>query len=422
VNVATAERIRVLVADDEETVRDVLEALLGSEPEIDLIGSAADTETAIELACKELPDVALVDVRMPGGGGPRATREIVRRSPPTRVVALSAHQDVTTVLTMLRAGAVGYVVKSDSTDEILSAIHRSVEGKSSVPERLAAGLASAMLEDVQGRRDSSRSSQLQRERVERAIDDRAFTMVFQPIFDLDGGAIVGMEALARFSELPQRTPNAWIAEAEAVGLLMDLELALAGAALDGLESLPPDAYLALNFSPETAASDRLRDLLERADPSRIVVEVTEQAPVADYDELREALSGLRERGVRLAIDDAGAGFASLRHIVRLDPDLIKLDITLTRQIESDPVRQALAVALVSFAEQIEATVVAEGVETELQLEALRRAGIRHAQGFLLGSPGPLPEAGSESMSEGLVPMRKHTPALPVMDQPTGGRR
>jgi EAL domain-containing protein (putative c-di-GMP-specific phosphodiesterase class I) len=150
----------------------------------------------------------------------------------------------------------------------------------------------------------------------------------------------------------------------------------------------------LNFSPETAVSDRLRDLLERADPCRIVVEVTEHAPVADYDELREALSGLRERGVRLAIDDAGAGFASLRHVVRLDPDLIKLDITLTRQIETDPVRQALAVALVSFAEQIGATVVAEGVETELELEALRRAGIRHAQGFLLGTPEPLAEVGS----------------------------
>jgi EAL domain-containing protein (putative c-di-GMP-specific phosphodiesterase class I) len=150
----------------------------------------------------------------------------------------------------------------------------------------------------------------------------------------------------------------------------------------------------LNFSPQTAVSDRLRDLLERADPSRIVVEVTEHAPVADYDELREALSGLRERGVRLAIDDAGAGFASLRHIIRLDPDLIKLDITLTREIETDPVRQALAVALVSFAEHIGATVVAEGVESELELEALRRAGVRHAQGFLLGRPGPLAEAAS----------------------------
>ena len=144
---ATAERIKVLVADDEETVRDVLEALLGSEPEIDMIGAAADSE---------LPDVALVDVHMPGGGGTRAAREILRRSPPTKVVALSAHEDVSTVLTMLRAGAVGYVVKGDSTDEILSAIHRTVEGKTSVPERLAVPVASALLEHIQGRRDASR--------------------------------------------------------------------------------------------------------------------------------------------------------------------------------------------------------------------------------------------------------------------------
>jgi len=389
---ATAERIKVMVADDEQTVREVLEALLGSEPEIDLIGAAADAETAIELACRELPDVALVDVHMPGGGGPRATREILRRSPPTRVVALSAHEDVSTVMTMLRAGAIGYVVKGDSTDDILSAIHRTVEGKSSVPERLAAPVASALLEHIQGRRDVSRTRQLQRERVERAIEDRAFRIVFQPIVDLESGNVVGMEALARFSGLPERPPNVWIAEAEAVGMLLDLELALAKAALDQLETLPSDTYLSLNLSPETAVSERARDLLELADPSRIVVELTEHAPVADYDGLRESLSSLRERGVRLAIDDAGAGFASLRHIVRLDPDMIKLDITLTRRIEKDPVRQALAVALVSFANQVGATVVAEGVETELQLEALRLTGIRFVQGFLLGPPGPAPVA------------------------------
>jgi EAL domain-containing protein (putative c-di-GMP-specific phosphodiesterase class I) len=228
--------------------------------------------------------------------------------------------------------------------------------------------------------------------VERAIEDRAFRIVFQPIFDLESGDVVGMEALARFSDLPERPPNVWIAEAEAVGMLLDLELALAKAALDQLEALPPDVYLSLNLSPETAVSERVRGLLEAADPSRFVVELTEHAPVADYDELRASLSGLRERGVRLAIDDAGAGFASLRHIVRLDPDMIKLDITLTRRIERDPVRQALAVALVSFANQVGATVVAEGVETELQLEALRAAGIRFVQGFLLGAPGPAPVA------------------------------
>ena len=253
----TAERIKVMVADDEESVRDVLEALLSSEPEIDLVGKAADAEAAIELACSRLPDVALVDVHMPGGGGPRATREILRRSPPTRVVALSAHEDVSTVMTMLRAGAIGYVVKGDSTDDILSAIHRTVEGKSSVPERLAAPVASALLEHIQGRRDVSRTRQLQRERVERAIEDRAFRIVLQPIFDIESGNAVGMEALARFSGLPERPPNVWIAEAEAVGMLLDLELALAKAALDQLEALPSDVYLSLNLSPETAMSERL---------------------------------------------------------------------------------------------------------------------------------------------------------------------
>jgi EAL domain-containing protein (putative c-di-GMP-specific phosphodiesterase class I) len=292
-------------------------------------------------------------------------------------------------------------VKGDSTDEILSAIHRTVEGKTSVPERLAVPVASALLEHIQGRRDASRTRQLQRERVVRAIEDRAFRIVFQPIFDLERGDVVGMEALARFSDLPERPPNVWIAEAEAVGMLLDLELALAKAALDQLEALPSDVYLSLNLSPETAMSDRLGGLLEVADPSRIVVELTEHAPVADYDELRESLSSLRERGVRLAIDDAGAGFASLRHIVRLDPDVIKLDITLTRRIERDPVRQALTVALVSFANQVGATVVAEGVETELQLEALRAAGIRFVQGFLLGPPGPAPAAEPGQPSEEL---------------------
>lgn len=420
----TAERIKVMVADDEESVRDVLEALLSSEPEIDLVGKAADAEAAIELACSRLPDVALVDVHMPGGGGPRATREILRRSPPTRVVALSAHEDVSTVLTMLRAGAVGYVVKGESTDEILSAIHRTVQGKSSVPERLAAPVAAAMVEHVQGLRDATRTRQLQRERVERAIENRAFKIVFQPIVDLESGREAGFEALARFSDLPERPPNVWIAEAEAVGMLQDLELALAKAAIDQLETLPPDVYLSLNLSPETAVSERAGRMLEAADPSRIVVELTEHAPVADYDELRDSLSGLRDRGVRLAIDDAGAGFASLRHIVRLDPDIIKLDITLTRRIEKDPVRQALAVALVSFANQVGATVVAEGVETELQLEVLRLTGIRFAQGYLLGPPGPAPVAGARSTVGGVVPIDQQAETatrVRVPDGPTNGR-
>jgi EAL domain-containing protein (putative c-di-GMP-specific phosphodiesterase class I)/response regulator of citrate/malate metabolism len=393
-----------MVVDDEETVRDVLQVLLDSEPEMDLVAVAADTETAIEMAAKKRPDIALVDVQMPGGGGPRAAREIVRRSPPTKVIALSAHEDVDTVLKMLRAGALAYVVKSDSTDEILWTIHQTVEGKNSVSEQVAFPVASAIAEHIEGRRPTSRRRQLQRERIQRVMQDREFTIVHQPIFDLETGRVAGLEALARFDAPPRRAPDAWIAEADAVGLLVDLELALARSALDVLGRLPDEAYLAVNVSPETAASDRLQDLLDVPDATRIVLEMTEHSPIDDYDGLREALREPREKGVRLAVDDAGAGFSSLRHIVRLEPDFIKLDVTLTRDIEGDPVRQALAVALVSFSAQVGATVVAEGVESTQQLDALRSAGIRYAQGFYLGMPGPVPEDGLWSSSQAVLPM------------------
>src|SRR6266536_2477963 len=122
------ERIRVLVADDEETVLEVPAALIATDPSLALIGTAKDAEGAIEVARTEFPDVALLDVRMPGGGGQRATREIRRRSPSTRVIALSAHEDWDTILSMLRAGALGYVAKGDSTEEILKAIHRCTRG------------------------------------------------------------------------------------------------------------------------------------------------------------------------------------------------------------------------------------------------------------------------------------------------------
>jgi EAL domain-containing protein (putative c-di-GMP-specific phosphodiesterase class I)/DNA-binding NarL/FixJ family response regulator len=393
-----------MVADDEETVRDVLQVLLDSEPEMDLVAVASDTESAIEMAARKRPDVALVDVQMPGGGGPRAAREIVRRSPPTKVIALSAHEDVDTVLTMLRAGALAYVVKSDSTDEILWTIHQTVEGRNSVSDRVALPVASAIAEHIESRRPASRRRQLQRERIRHVMHDRDFAVVYQPIHDVEIGRPAGFEALARFTAPPRRAPDAWLAEADAVGLLVDLELILARSALDGLGRLPEDAYLAVNLSPETAVSERLLDLLDVPDAGRIVLEMTEHSPIDDYDGLREALREPREKGVRLAVDDAGAGFSSLRHIVRLEPDFIKLDVTLTRDIEGDPVRQALAVALVSFSAQIGATVVAEGVETAQQLDALRSVGIRYAQGFYLGKPGPAPPDGDGSRFQTVLPM------------------
>jgi EAL domain-containing protein (putative c-di-GMP-specific phosphodiesterase class I) len=383
------ERIRVLVADDEPSVREALEALMAVEPDLDLVASASDAETAIILAARERPDVALLDVRMPGGGGERAAREIGRISPPTRVIALSAHHDGAQVRAMLQAGALAYLAKGSPAEEILGAIHRAVGGTIKLPEPPSFPAASKSPRHRTALEQTRSEQEDARERIRQVIQERMFAVAFQPIFDLTSGAVVGMEALARFSALPRQGPHRWIAEADRVGMSVDLELALAGAALQELSRLPADAYLAVNVSPRTACSGRLQEVLERREASRIVLEMTEHSQIEDYVALTEHLSVPRERGVRLAIDDIGAGFSSLRHIIKLTPEIIKLDISLTRGIDADPVRQALAAALVSFAGNVGATVVAEGVERAEELEALRTAGIGHAQGFYLARPALL---------------------------------
>ncbi|HEV8420861.1 MAG TPA: EAL domain-containing protein, partial [Actinomycetota bacterium] len=144
-------------------------------------------------------------------------------------------------------------------------------------------------------------------------------------------------------------------------------------------------------------------LLRQAPATRIVVEITEHAQVADYAELLEALGDFRSRGGRLAIDDAGAGFASLRHVLVLLPDVIKLDISLTQGIDRDRNRRALASAMISFAAEIGATIIAEGIETRDELDSLRSLGVRYGQGFYIGRPRQLLPEDDPGEAFGQVP-------------------
>ncbi|MBV8960015.1 MAG: EAL domain-containing protein, partial [Actinobacteria bacterium] len=150
------------------------------------------------------------------------------------------------------------------------------------------------------------------------------------------------------------------------------------------------AVLAINVSPTTAMTGELAQLLARYPQERLVLELTEHAQVDDYDRLLEALTRLRSRGVCLAVDDAGAGFASLHHILLLSPDIIKLDISLVRDIHEDPVKRALACSLVTFAREIGSTIIAEGIETPDELATLADLGVPWGQGYHLGRPAPLP--------------------------------
>jgi EAL domain-containing protein (putative c-di-GMP-specific phosphodiesterase class I)/CheY-like chemotaxis protein len=381
------ERIRVLVADDDPHVRDAMIDLIGNEPSLDLVAVAEDAGEAIELAERFRPEVALVDVRMAGGGGARVARELRARSSETRVIAVSAHPERDIILHMLGAGVTSYLVKGASSEEILAAIHECVEGNPT----FSSGVTPTLVEEVSGylrKREEDSAALLRRSiRALRVIQGEGLAVALQPIVDLETGAIDGVEALARFSPPPPEWgPLEWFQEAEAVGLRVELEQAALERCLDELNRLPDRWFLAVNLSPDTITTEATARTLRHEQSSRIIVEITEHAPVTDYDEVFEALADFRSRGGRLAIDDAGAGFASLRHVVALLPDVIKLDISLTRGIDKDRNRRALASAMISFATEIGATVVAEGIETPEVLEALRALGVRYGQGFHLGRP------------------------------------
>ena len=384
------DRIRVMLADDEQEILDLITEVITSDPTIDVVGTARDATAAIDLARLESPDVALVDVRMPGGGGTHVARLLRSSSHPTRVVAVSADTDPDIVVGMLKAGAVGYVAKDADPQDLLRAIHRSVEGHGSLSVGSAEEIAERLAEQLSS--PTSTIRHLPAEKIAGAIAGPSLHMVFQPIVELRAGHVVGVEALARFMERPRRLPAAWFAAAAEVGLLTDLELAAVRRSLVELDRLPLGTYLTVNISPETIMIGDLADLFDGVPAERVVLEVTEQSKIENYDELIARLEPIRARGVRLAIDDVGAGFASLGHVVRLQPDFMKVDRTLVAGLAADPVRSSLIERLVAFADECGIAVIAEGIDNAADLDALRTLHVPYGQGFHLGRPGPIPEA------------------------------
>jgi PAS domain S-box-containing protein len=235
-----------------------------------------------------------------------------------------------------------------------------------------------------------REHEEKRRRVEDIIRRGELEAVFQPIADVGTGAVLGAEALTRFPTEPGRSPHHVFADAEEVGLGPELELLAIENALDAANQLPPHLYVSVNVSPSTACSGRLPEVLTRASrgTTELVVEITEHVSVEDYEALGSCIQDLRHRGLRLAVDDAGAGYASFRHILGLSPDYIKLDRALIDGMDADPARRALVSAVVTFGREVSAAVVAEGVETPGELRTARMLDVDAAQGYLIGRPAP----------------------------------
>jgi EAL domain-containing protein (putative c-di-GMP-specific phosphodiesterase class I) len=262
----------------------------------------------------------------------------------------------------------------------------TLNGRDLATMRVFAGLAARQ---VNAELEQRLTSQSIHARIASALESRDYTIVFQPIFDLASSNLSGCEALCRFSALPYRSPDKWFADASAVGLGTELEAAVAEAAIATFPTLPRGLSMSVNASPEAMIGGRMSEVLASPYADRTIVEITEHAKVSDYEALHRVLGALKERGVRVAVDDAGAGYSGLQHIVQLAPDIIKLDMSLTRAVDSDPGRRALASAMVFYAREMGCRVVAEGIETMPELQTLKLLGVNMGQGYFLGRPGDM---------------------------------
>jgi EAL domain-containing protein (putative c-di-GMP-specific phosphodiesterase class I) len=255
--------------------------------------------------------------------------------------------------------------------------------------RAVAELTAAL---IGGQIDATTEHRSNLERIQKVLGQDELSIVVQPIIRIADHRLLGFECLSRFAGPENWTPDIWFKMAASVGLGTELEMRAVQKGLALLDLFPQDLYLTFNVSPDTITSGALAQAIARKHARRVVVEITEHAGVEDYAALCGALNDLRVNGVRLAVDDAGAGYASLRHILALQPDIIKLDISLTHNIQDDLARNALAAALVHFGRETKSQILAEGVETAVEFEALRKLGVETAQGYFLGRPMPYVDA------------------------------
>ena len=244
-----------------------------------------------------------------------------------------------------------------------------------------AAVSAALLAPALQRQSAMSTSQAA---VQRLLRDAAFTPVFQPIVDLSTGEVVGYETLTRFTDGSDAQTR--FTEATRVGMGLDLERATMAAALDAASGRLGDRWLSVNVSPQFLASGGPEPLMRGKDVN-IVLELTEHDPIDDYNDITRAVSQL-DAEVRLSIDDAGAGYACLTHVLWLQPAFVKLDRGWVAGIDRDPARQALVAGLESFASRTGATLIAEGVETEAELDTLKGLRVDLGQGYLLGRPEP----------------------------------
>lgn len=371
----------VLVVDDEPLLLRAYRRMLeghGFE-----VHTAADGAAAVAMLAGKRFEAILSDISMPGMDGLALLREVRKRDLDVPVVLMTGSPALETAMAALDNGALRYLVKPVDGSDLIAALEKAVRlhamarAKREALELLG---ASGMLVGDRAGLEAG---------FARAV--ASTWMAFQPIMIWPGNKLLGYEALVRNDEPTLARPDHLFDAAERLGKLHLLGRRIRAAFVEGARLAPPDALLFLNLHPRDLEDETLyaKDSPLAALAPRLVLEITERASLSDVKDVRERIAELRKLGFRIALDDLGAGYAGLTSFAQLDPDVVKLDMSLVRGCDTEPTKQAILSTFVNLCRDLKMMVVVEGIETPQERDTLASLGCSIFQGYLFGRPARL---------------------------------
>ena len=374
---------RVLVADDEPSLlRAIVRFLESSGFEVDSVDDGAQ---ALELIGRKTFDAVLTDVAMPGAGGLALLRAVRERDLEVPVVLMTGAPDVESASEAVRYGACEYITKPVSNTVLEATMRRAVS-----ISRLARAKRDAIRMLQTGRPEAGDRAGLE-VTLDRALD--SMWMAYQPIVQAKTKTIFGYESLLRSNEPALPNPGAILNAAERLGRLQDVGRSVRNKAPEPMADVPKDALLFINLHASDLEDETLASPTASlfAMAPRVVLEITERASLDTVADARSRVLRLRELGFRIAVDDLGAGYAGLTTFAQLEPEFVKLDMSLVRGIHNNPVKQKLVRSMTSLCLDMGIAVVAEGIEVPEERDAIIDLGCDLLQGYCLAKPGrPFP--------------------------------
>lgn len=368
---------RLLLVEDDEALRAALVRMLARRFEVT---SLSDGSTAAERLRGDRFDVVLSDIHLHGMNGIDLLRLVRSADLDVPVILMTGLPDVDSAIEAMDLGALTYIKKPFELSVLDGALARA--------SKLAA-LARAKRDAIEaglGGSPASNEHAALTTSFDRALE--SIRIAFQPIVEGRSRKTIGFEALMRSHEPTMPSPAAVLDAAERLDRIHDVGRCVRARTAAAFERENHDALLFVNLHAADLVDDDLYDpnapLSKLAD--RVVLEITERAAISDISDARQRTAELRRRGFKIAIDDLGAGYAGLTSFATFEPEIVKLDMSLVRGIESSPVKRLIVGRIAGLCRDLQMRVVAEGIETNEELACMLELGCEYLQGYLLGRP------------------------------------